>query len=100
MRPAGFPSISTSKKTCRISTSEANCSELHLARLAIHAWAQRHFSFHDHLDSFFRTLLVISGLLLFFLPSTVFKLNMHMHIAARHARRSPIRPAKAILKIA
>ena len=98
MRPAGFPSISTSKKTYRVSTSEDNCSELHLAGLAIHAWVHRHYSFHDHLDSLFRTLLVISGLLLFFLPSTAFELSMHMHNAARHARRSPLRPAKAILK--
>ena len=82
------------------STSEDNCSELRLARLAIHAWARGHCSFYDHLDSFFRTLLVISGLLLFFLPSTAFRLNMLMHNAARHARRSPLRPAEAILKIA
>ena len=100
MRPAGFPSISTSKKTCRMGTSEGNCSDMHLARIAIHAWAQGHCSFLDHLDSFFRTLLVISGLLLFFLPATAFKLSMHMHNAARHARRSPLRPANAILKIA
>lgn len=49
----------------------------------------------DHLDSFFRTLLVISGLLFFFLASTELEAKTRRHKATRQGRQ----PEGAILEM-
>jgi len=52
----------------------------------------------DHLDKFFRTLFVISGLLLFFLASTALNASNNVHTAAIQARVSPWHLAEAMMR--